>query len=49
LIGNGCFSPFTTGVCAILIILFVRLPTGFLPSEDQGAAFTQFRLPAVPQ
>jgi multidrug efflux pump len=33
-------------VCAILIVLFVRLPTGFLPTEDQGAAFVQFRLPA---
>jgi multidrug efflux pump len=34
------------GVCALLILLFVRLPTGFLPSEDQGAALVQFRLPA---
>ena len=34
------------GVCAILAILFVRLPTGFLPTEDQGAALVQFRLPA---
>jgi multidrug efflux pump len=33
-------------VCAILIIMFMRLPTGFLPSEDQGAASVQFRLPA---
>jgi len=32
--------------CAILIILFQRLPTGFLPTEDQGAASIQFRLPA---
>lgn len=40
------FLAIYAGVCAILIILFVRLPTGFLPSEDQGAAFTQFRLPA---
>ena len=28
------------------IILFFRLPTGFLPTEDQGAALVQFRLPA---
>jgi len=34
------------GVCALLILLFFRLPTGFLPTEDQGAAFIQFRLPA---
>jgi multidrug efflux pump len=25
--------------------MFVRLPTGFLPTEDQGAAQVQFRLP----
>ncbi len=34
------------GVCALLVLLFFRLPTGFLPTEDQGAAFIQFRLPA---
>ena len=33
-------------VCAILAIMFLRLPTGFLPSEDQGAMQIQFRLPA---
>jgi multidrug efflux pump len=33
-------------VGAILAIMFVRLPTGFLPSEDQGAMQIQFRLPA---
>ena len=33
-------------VCAVLAIMFVRLPTGFLPSEDQGAMQIQFRLPA---
>ena len=32
-------------VVAILIIMFYRLPTGFLPTEDQGAASIQFRLP----
>lgn len=31
---------------ALLIGLFVRLPTGFLPTEDQGAAQLQFRLPS---
>ncbi len=34
------------GVAVLLAVLFVRLPTGFLPTEDQGAAFVQFRLPA---
>jgi len=33
-------------IVAILIFLFLRLPTGFLPTEDQGAASIQFRLPA---
>ena len=32
-------------VVAALIIMFYRLPTGFLPTEDQGAASIQFRLP----
>ncbi|MET0443282.1 MAG: efflux RND transporter permease subunit, partial [Pseudorhodoplanes sp.] len=31
---------------ALLLWLFVRLPTGFLPTEDQGAAIVQFTLPA---
>ena len=33
-------------VCAVLVLMFVRLPTGFLPTEDQGAASLQIRLPA---
>jgi multidrug efflux pump len=33
-------------ILALLAILFFRLPTGFLPSEDQGAVSIQFRLPA---
>ncbi len=32
-------------VVAALIVMFLRLPTGFLPTEDQGAASVQFRLP----
>jgi multidrug efflux pump len=31
---------------ALLAVLFVRLPTGFLPTEDQGIAVVQFQLPA---
>ncbi|QNE30783.1 multidrug efflux RND transporter permease subunit [Sphingomonas sp. NBWT7] len=34
------------GVVALLAVLFLRLPTGFLPTEDQGGAIVQFRLPA---
>jgi multidrug efflux pump len=33
-------------ICALLIVLYMRLPTGFIPTEDQGAAQVQFRLPA---
>ena len=33
-------------VCVALALMFFRLPTGFLPSEDQGAMQIQFRLPA---
>jgi len=32
-------------VVALLIFMFYRLPTGFLPNEDQGAASLQVRLP----
>jgi multidrug efflux pump len=30
----------------VLALMFARLPTGFLPTEDQGAMQIQFRLPA---
>jgi multidrug efflux pump len=33
-------------VCALLVLMFVRLPTSFLPTEDQGTVSVQFRLPA---
>jgi multidrug efflux pump len=33
-------------VAAILVLMFLRLPTSFLPIEDQGAATIQIRLPA---
>jgi len=32
-------------VVVALIVMFYRLPTGFLPTEDQGAASIQVRLP----
>ncbi len=34
------------GTVALLAVLFLRLPTGFLPTEDQGAGIVQFQLPA---
>jgi multidrug efflux pump len=40
------FLAIYAGVFALLVLLFFRLPTGFLPTEDQGAALVQFRLPA---
>ncbi|MGC1301173.1 MAG: efflux RND transporter permease subunit [Caulobacteraceae bacterium] len=33
-------------VVAAMALLFVRLPTGFLPDDDQGVAFTLVQLPA---
>jgi multidrug efflux pump len=32
-------------ICAVLAIVFLNLPTSFLPAEDQGAAQMQFTLP----
>jgi multidrug efflux pump len=34
------------GIVAVLFVLFVRLPTGFLPDEDQGFIFNLISLPA---
>ncbi|MBD8545740.1 multidrug efflux RND transporter permease subunit [Sphingomonas sp. CFBP 8760] len=33
------------GVVTLLAVLFLRMPTGFLPTEDQGIAIVQFQLP----
>ena len=32
-------------IVALLAVLFLRLPTGFLPTEDQGIGIVQFQLP----
>ncbi|GAA0729206.1 multidrug efflux RND transporter permease subunit [Sphingomonas japonica] len=40
------FGLIYIGILAILALLFFRLPTGFLPTEDQGRVLVQFRLPA---
>ena len=34
------------GIVAVLVFVFLRLPTSFLPVEDQGIAQIQFTLPA---
>src|SRR5437764_7788629 len=39
------FIAIYAGLCVILFLLFSRLPTGFLPAEDQGALSVQYRLP----
>ncbi len=36
---------FYGAIVLVMIIMFVRLPTGFLPDEDQGAMITQITLP----
>ena len=33
------------GILALLAVLFLRMPTGFLPTEDQGIGIVQFQLP----
>jgi multidrug efflux pump len=33
------------GIIVVLVILFIRLPTGFLPEEDQGTIFNVITLP----
>ena len=43
---SGCSSAIYGLVVVALILMFLRLPTGFLPTEDQGAASIQLRLPA---
>ena len=33
------------GIVILLLLMFVLIPKGFLPSEDRGAIFTQIQLP----
>ena len=33
-------------IAAVMAIMFLRLPGGFLPNEDQGVVIVQYRLPA---
>src|SRR6478672_35895 len=40
------FLGIYAGVFVLLILMFYRLPTGFLPTEDQGFVQVQYRLPA---
>ncbi len=40
------FMAIYAAILAILVLMFVRLPTSFLPIEDQGTVSMQYRLPA---
>jgi multidrug efflux pump len=40
------FLGLYVAIFGLLAVLFLRLPTGFLPTEDQGRAQIQIRLPA---
>jgi multidrug efflux pump len=39
------FLGIYAALVAVLAVMFVRLPTGFLPNEDQGGVFLQYQLP----
>lgn len=39
------FIGIYAALVALLALMFVRLPTGFLPNEDQGGVFLQYQLP----
>ena len=39
-------APAVLVLLVVLALLFLRLPSGFLPNEDQGRVQVQFRLPA---
>ena len=38
-------SSVFVGIVILLLLMFVLIPKGFLPSEDRGAIFTQIQLP----
>jgi HAE1 family hydrophobic/amphiphilic exporter-1/multidrug efflux pump len=40
------FSLVYLAVVAAMVLLFIHLPTGFLPDEDQGEVITLFQLPS---
>ncbi|MBS1163752.1 MAG: Hydrophobe/amphiphile efflux, partial [Burkholderiaceae bacterium] len=40
------FLAIYVAIIGVLALLFLRLPTSFLPEEDQGVMFTQIILPA---
>jgi len=40
------FLAIYVAIIGVLVLLFLRMPTSFLPEEDQGVMFTQVILPA---
>jgi multidrug efflux pump len=43
---RGLFMLVYAALCAVLVLVFVRLPTSFLPTEDEGSAIVQYTLPS---
>jgi multidrug efflux pump len=43
---QGLFMLGYAGLCAVLVLVFLRLPTSFLPTEDEGSAMVQYTLPS---
>lgn len=43
---KGLFLGIYLLVCLLLVGMFLRLPSGFIPTEDQGVISVQYRLPA---
>jgi hydrophobe/amphiphile efflux-1 (HAE1) family protein len=43
---RGLWMIVYAGVIAVVLILFLRLPGGFLPNEDQGYMFVEVQTPA---
>jgi multidrug efflux pump len=41
----GIYFLAYAGVVGLLIVLFLRVPTSFLPAEDQGSVMVQYTLP----
>ncbi|EPR38724.1 transporter, hydrophobe/amphiphile efflux-1 (HAE1) family [Desulfovibrio sp. X2] len=39
------FMAIYAAIVAVMVLLFMRMPTAFLPDEDQGILFTQVQLP----
>lgn len=42
---KGLFLGIYVLICLLLVVLFLRLPGGFIPTEDQGVITVQYRLP----